>query len=72
MEISIVIPVYNEQKSAKQTIEKVKETIKTINKKIEIIVVNDNSTDNTKTIVENIKGIKVINHNINTAIPVLI
>ena len=52
--ISIVIPVYNEEKSIENTIKEVKKVLKDnkLDKGSEIIVVNDGSTDNTKKIVE--------------------
>jgi glycosyltransferase involved in cell wall biosynthesis len=61
MKLSIIIPAYNEEATIKQLIEKVKQVdLNEIEK--EIIIVNDNSTDKTKKILENISGIKVIHH----------
>jgi len=62
--ISIVIPLYNEEKSISSTISSLKYIIKKIANEynVEIIAVNDGSTDNTKTILKKIKGIKVIEH----------
>lgn len=67
MKLSIVIPVYNEEKTVKQMVDKVlacrlpKRVIR------EVIIVNDGSTDKTSQILKkfNNKGIKVINHSIN-------
>jgi len=56
--LSIIIPVYNEEKVIKQIIENLKKQ----NLDCEIIVVNDASTDKSKKILENINGIKLINH----------
>jgi len=56
--LSIIIPVYNEEKAIKQTIKDLKKQ----NLDCEIIVVNDASTDKSKEILENINGIKLINH----------
>ena len=53
MSLSIIIPCKNEEKIIKQTIERVFEEIKNI--KIELIIIDDFSTDNTYQIVENIK-----------------
>ena len=65
MEISIVIPVYNEEKTIESVINQLKEFLRN-NKVIgEIVCVNDCSTDNSGEILENIKDIKVINHKIN-------
>ena len=60
--VSIIIPVYNEEKHIKKCLE---EIIKQTYKKIEIIVLNDGSTDETMTILDNYfcndKKIKIIN-----------
>ena len=62
--ISIVIPVYNEERAIKDTINSIKYTIKNVKEyNFEIIAVNDCSKDNSKEILDNIEGIKVI-HNI--------
>ncbi|MBS3079628.1 glycosyltransferase family 2 protein [Candidatus Pacearchaeota archaeon] len=62
--LSIIIPVYNEQKTIKEIINRIKNVnLKNIEK--EIIVVNDGSTDYTLSILKNIQGIKLISHNKN-------
>ena len=47
--ISVVVPVYNEEKSIKNTINEIKKVLKTnkLYENSEIIIVNDGSTDNT-------------------------
>lgn len=52
--ISVVIPVYNEEKSIRSTINEIKKVLKKnkLDKKSEIIIVNDGSTDNTKKVLE--------------------
>jgi len=61
MKLSILIPAYNEAKTIKKLIELVKKAdIRDVEK--EIIVIDDNSKDNTLDIVKKIKGIKLIEH----------
>lgn len=51
MKLSVIMPVYNEEKTLKQIVEKVQNVkINGLNK--EIIIVNDGSTDNSKKIIE--------------------
>lgn len=57
IELSIIIPTHNNELYIKRCIE----SIKYKNKNIEIIVVNDGSTDKTKQIIEEEPNIKVIN-----------
>ncbi|MEK6947270.1 MAG: glycosyltransferase family 2 protein [Nanoarchaeota archaeon] len=64
--LSIIIPVYNEEKTIKQVIEKVKNVkLKDFSK--EIIIVEDCSTDKTKDILKNLKdySLKIFFHDIN-------
>lgn len=63
--ISIVIPVYNEEESISKTIKEVKSAISKNKHKIDIIVVNDGSTDKTKSILKKIKGITLIENPMN-------
>jgi glycosyltransferase involved in cell wall biosynthesis len=58
--LSIIIPVYNEEKTIKELVEKVKKVKLPIKK--EIIVVDDCSKDRTPEILKKIKGIKVVRH----------
>ena len=50
--ISIIIPVYNGEKYIRRCLNSITKN-KELNKLIEIIIVNDNSTDNTKEIINN-------------------
>jgi glycosyltransferase involved in cell wall biosynthesis len=61
MNVSIVIPAYNEEKGILGTIDGVVEAIKPLSIEYELIVVNDGSTDKTAKIVEN-KNVNIINH----------
>jgi len=54
-EISIFIPVYNEEKSIEGNIKLLKEALKNIKKQVEIIIVDDTSTDKTPEIAKRIK-----------------
>ena len=50
---TIVIPVYNEAKNLKILVPKIYYELE--NKKFEIIIVDDNSTDTTKKVLKNLK-----------------
>src|SRR3989338_382798 len=56
--ISIIIPVYNEAKTVKDILDRVKNSSVSLEK--EIIVVDDGSTDNTSDVLSSIHGIKVL------------
>lgn len=62
MKLSIIIPVYNEEKTIAEIIRQVK-AVKSLEK--EIIVVNDGSTDHTIKVIKNIKDITLISHKTN-------
>jgi len=51
IEISIIIPVYNEERSIAETLDQLSGILKTADRASEIIVVNDGSTDRTAEIV---------------------
>lgn len=56
MKLSIIIPVFNEEKTISKILEKVKSVKLPNNFKKEIIVVNDGSTDATERILKKVKG----------------
>ena len=59
--LSIIVPVYNEEKTVAQILQKVKSVeLNDIEK--EIIVVNDCSTDKSPEILNNVQGIKLVHH----------
>lgn len=60
MKLSIVIPVYNEENTILQIIEKVKKVNFPVEN--EIIVVDDGSSDSTREKLKKIKGVKIILH----------
>ena len=63
MKLSVIIPVYNEEKSIFEVINKVKE-VKLNGLEKEIVIVDDFSTDNTKASLEKLRdsSIKVFFH----------
>lgn len=63
MKISIIIPVYNEEKTISTVISELKNFIEQLkNYEFEVIVVNDGSTDGTGKILNQISGIRLVNH----------
>lgn len=64
-ELSVIIPLHNEEKTINQVIENLKNELFKLDLNFEIIVVNDASTDSSKEIIEKISGIRVIHHPIN-------
>lgn len=61
MHLSIIIPVYNEEKNVAQLHQEIINTLSKTNKEFEIIVVNDGSNDNTLIELTKLKPIKIIN-----------
>jgi len=62
MNLSVIIPAYNEEKSIAETIKGLKKELNKLDLDYEIIAVNDASTDKTKEILERIQDIKLIHH----------
>jgi len=60
--ISIIIPTYNEEKNIQSCLDSIKNSDYP-KEKIEIIVIDDGSTDNTKKIVENYPGVTLLRQN---------
>tara|TARA_Y100000816_G_C26102574_1_gene584785 strand:+ start:769 stop:1482 length:714 start_codon:yes stop_codon:yes gene_type:complete len=67
MKISIIIPVFNEEKTVIKILKYIKETKNKIQNEFEIIVIDDGSTDNTNNLLNQHKDIydKLIKININ-------
>lgn len=59
--LSIIIPAYNEEKTIRECLMRVKRA-RALNLKKQIIVVDDASSDKTKRLLEKIPGINVISH----------
>jgi glycosyltransferase involved in cell wall biosynthesis len=60
--LSVIIPVYNEEKVVGETINGLKKELTRLNLNYEIIAINDGSTDKTKDVLEKIEGIEILNH----------
>lgn len=64
MKLSIIIPVFNEEKTVLELLAKVQSVVLPFEK--EIIVIDDGSTDNTSTLLKNMLGIKILIHEENS------
>lgn len=64
MNVSVIIPAYNEEQSIGSVLDKIKEVLDKLKGGSEIIVVNDGSTDKTSDIALR-KGVRVVNHDFN-------
>ena len=64
MDVSVVIPVYNEENAVRGTVLEIKEEMDKLNIEYEIIIVDDDSTDSS---IEKIKDldVKIIKHRVN-------
>ena len=60
MDLSIVIPVYNEEKNVALLHQSIRNTLDKTDFKYEIVFVDDGSTDNTFNILNNLKKVKII------------
>lgn len=65
MKLSIIIPVYNEEKTVTEIVSKVKSVKLPNNISKEIIIVNDASTDSTAKLLSHIKGVTILKHSVN-------
>lgn len=64
MKLSIIIPVYNEEKTILEIIKKVRALIiPSVTK--EVVIVDDGSTDSTRKKLREVKGMRIILHNKN-------
>ena len=60
MQISVVVPCYNESQVIAKTVKKIKSFLQENYSDFEIIIIDDKSTDNTLEIIKKIKNIKVL------------
>lgn len=60
IDLSIVVPLYNEEDNAIQLFNEIKEELDKLNKKYEIIFIDDGSTDNTLNKIKLLSPLKVI------------
>jgi len=60
IEVSIIIPVYNEERSIAETLDQLTAILKTVERVSEIIVVNDGSTDRTAEIAGNYDNVRFV------------
>ena len=65
MKVSIIIPVYNEEKTVADVIAVVKSSVKKQNLNAEIVVVNDGSQDASAEILRSVEGIVFIDQKVN-------
>jgi len=69
VDISVVVPMYNEEENAKSTLERVTRALDSIPKRWETIAVDDGSTDQTKKLVEDYcrfnRWVKLISYPVN-------
>ncbi|MCK5655324.1 MAG: glycosyltransferase, partial [Candidatus Aureabacteria bacterium] len=56
MKISIVMPVYNE----KETLEKITSKVLSINNVLELIIVDDRSTDGSREIITKLEDLRIV------------
>lgn len=63
--VSVVIPVYNEEKSVLRTINSIERVLRTNKIKNEIILVEDCSTDSTREVLSSVKSVRIIYHDVN-------
>ncbi|HLD05366.1 MAG TPA: glycosyltransferase family 2 protein [Candidatus Nanoarchaeia archaeon] len=61
-ELSIIIPVFNEERAIQKTVHEIQNALKRVKSPSEIILVNDGSTDTTPAILKKISGVRVLMH----------
>lgn len=62
VELSIVVPMYNEEKAIQGFLKKLKDVLKNVKVSHEIIAIDDASSDKTYEKIKKVKGVKVVRH----------
>lgn len=61
-ELSVIIPVYNEEEAIQKTVREVQSALKQVKSSSEVILVNDGSTDATAAILKKLSGVRIVAH----------
>jgi glycosyltransferase involved in cell wall biosynthesis len=66
MSVSVIVLAFNEEQSLGAVVREIDSVLKTVDRKCEILIIDDGSTDNTKVIAEDlakeVTGVQVIHH----------
>ena len=54
LDLSVVVPLYNEEESLPELVDQLLKALRPIGERFELVLVNDGSTDNTASVLENI------------------
>ncbi len=65
MDLSVIIPVYNEEKTIGEVVDSVLNVARDLGCKTEVVVIDDGSIDGTKRVLDGYKDIRVLTHEIN-------
>ena len=57
----LIIPAFNEEKNLPDLVERINQTKRSLPLKVDILIINDYSTDNTKKVLKDLKNINYIN-----------
>lgn len=63
--LSVVVPVYNEQDAIVETLEKIRSCLDGTQRKYEVVVVNDGSSDQTGEVLKGVEGIRLVSREVN-------
>lgn len=65
VEVSIVVPIYNEERAIQGFLKRLKDVLKSVRVSHEIIAIDDASSDKTYEKLKGVKGVKVVRHSYN-------